>query len=64
MITGNTATFSGSGTNQRTGATVSFTVTVQDNGEPGSSDTFQITGSGFAGASGTLHSGNIQIHKP
>jgi hypothetical protein len=37
-------------------------VQVRDNGEPGSSDTFTITGVDLTTASGTLQGGNIQIH--
>jgi hypothetical protein len=42
-----------------------FTVTVQDNGEPGTSDMFSITivGTGASNRSGTLSQGNIQIHR-
>jgi beta-propeller repeat-containing protein len=58
----NTATFSGSGTNNGTPCT--FSVTVQDNGEPGKTDSFQITVTPPGTTEGgTLRSGNIQIHK-
>jgi hypothetical protein len=42
-----------------------FTVKVQDNGEPGTNDTFAIviTGAGASSRSGTLSQGNIQIHR-
>jgi hypothetical protein len=42
-----------------------FTVKVQDNGEPGTNDTFMIviTGAGASTRSGTLSQGNIQIHR-
>ena len=39
-----------------------FSVTVSDAGEPGSSDTFEITLSSGYSASGTLQGGNIQLH--
>lgn len=64
MQTGpNEVTFTGTG---HVGAGVSqFTVKVQDNGEPGTSDTFTIviTGAGASTRSGTLSQGNIQIHR-
>lgn len=43
-----------------------FTVEVQDNGEPGSTDTFSISTQSFPPhtAGGTLQGGNIQLHKP
>jgi hypothetical protein len=59
-ITGNTAVFGGSCTNN--GASCTFTVTVEDNGEPGASDTFTISVSSGSPEGGTLRSGNIQIH--
>ena len=39
-----------------------FEVQVQDNGKPGTSDTFSITGVGLTPTSGTLQGRNIQIH--
>jgi hypothetical protein len=44
---------------------VSFTVRVQDNGEPGTSDYFEIhiTGTHVSNRAGTLSQGNIQIHR-
>jgi len=44
---------------------VAFTVRVQDNGEPGTSDYFEIhiTGARVSNRSGTLSQGNIQIHR-
>jgi hypothetical protein len=43
-----------------------FTVEVQDNGEPGSTDTFSIQTQSLPphSAGGTLQGGNIQFHKP
>ena len=44
-------------------STQTFTVHVEDNGEPGiGRDTFSIVLSGGYTASGTLIAGNIQIH--
>lgn len=64
MQTGpNEVTFTGTG---HVGAGISqFTVKVQDNGEPGTNDTFMIviTGAGASTRSGTLSQGNIQIHR-
>lgn len=58
---GNTATITGNGT--WNGAAVTFTVKVVDDGEPGRTDSFQITISGGYTAGGTLtEGGNIQIH--
>ena len=62
-VSGNTATFSGDCTKNKTSCT--FSVTVQDNGEPGDHiDTFTIAVSGepIEGASATIIHGNIQIH--
>ncbi len=59
----NEVTFTGPG---HVGAGISqFTVKVQDNGEPGTNDTFMIviTGAGASTRSGTLSQGNIQIHR-
>jgi hypothetical protein len=67
-ITGDTVTsYSGTGTSR----TLTFTnssgdqirVTVADNGEPGTNDTFSIS-SGSYSAGGTLVHGNIQLHHP
>jgi len=59
---GNTRTFSGDAeVNGQAGFT--YTVTVQDNGEPGAGhDTFSIQLSNGYGASGILGGGNIEIH--
>ncbi len=59
----NEVTFTGTGKVDRD--PVTFTVTVQDNGEPGTSDTFEIQISGAVNStrSGTLTSGNIQVHR-
>jgi hypothetical protein len=62
QIVGNTATFSGTCTNNGLpGCT--FQITVQDNGNPGrGKDTFQISGVGITPNSGTLSGGNIKFH--
>jgi len=60
VIAANTATFSGTCTNN--GAPCTFTVNVTDNGEPGTNDTFTISVSGGPPEGGKLRSGNIQIH--
>ena len=61
-ITGNTATFSCTCTNN--GVPCTFTVTVQDNGNPGKgNDTFQIDGMVIVHNQGTLSGGNIKIHQ-
>ena len=60
VIAGNTATFSGTCTNN--GAPCTFTVNVTDQDEPGKNDTFTISVSGGPPEGGTLRSGNIQIH--
>ena len=60
QIVGNTATFSGTCTNN--GAPCTFQVSVQDNGNPGrGKDTFQISGFGIVANGGTLSGGNIKI---
>lgn len=43
-----------------------FVVEVQDNGEPGNTDTFSISTESFPphAAAGTLQGGNIQLHRP
>ena len=41
---------------------VTFTVRVQDNGEPGTKDYFSIVIPGYPAAQGTLTQGNIQFH--
>ena len=60
-IVGTTATFGGDCT--KNGAACTFTVTVEDNGEPGTSDKFTISVSGEPVEGGALARGNIQIHK-
>ena len=52
------------GTGQNNGDTVGFTVDVEDNGEPGTSDKFSLTLTPGGTRGGTLSRGNIQIHKP
>jgi len=60
-VTGNRATFSGAcSVNKVSGFT--FTVDVIDNGDPGSNDFFRIRLSTAYEKSGTLSSGNIQVH--
>ena len=54
------ATIRGEGTSS--GHMVTFTVDVIDNGEPGSSDVFSISLSDGYSRSGTLVSGNVQVH--
>jgi hypothetical protein len=54
------ATFGGTCSNN--GVPCTFTVAVTDNGEPGTADTFSIFISGGPVESGTLRSGNIQVH--
>jgi hypothetical protein len=56
-----TATFSGTCTNNKTPCT--FEVTVEDKGEPGKNDTHKISGVVITPTSGTLAGGNIQIHE-
>lgn len=43
-----------------------WTVSVADNGEPGTADTFQIAGAGYTAGSTTaaIGAGNIQLHLP
>jgi hypothetical protein len=60
-ISGNSATFSGTCT--KNNAPCNFSVTVQDNGEPGNGvDKFTITVDGGPPEGGTITKGNIQIH--
>ncbi len=62
---GCTTFISGSGTGSA--GTVDFQVTVTDNGEPGSLDTFTITVTGGGSDSQpptTLGGGNIKVHRP
>ena len=60
VITGTHAVITGSG--KMNGVPVDWHVEVDDLGEPGRSDTFTITWTGYA-AGGLLHGGNIQIHR-
>ena len=46
------------------GAPGSYTITVTDNGEPGSDDVLSMTLSNGYEVSGTLQGGNVQLHKP
>jgi len=59
-ISDTTASFAG--TCVSNGAPCTFTITVTDNGEPGTTDAFSISVSGASAEGGTLRSGNIQIH--
>ena len=62
-VSGNNASFSGTCTKNGAGS-FSFTVMVQDNGEPGAgADTFSISVSGGPTDGGTITKGNIQIHQ-
>ena len=51
-----------SGTCTKNGAPCTFTVSAQDNGEPGTSDRFTIAVSGEPMEGGQISKGNIQIH--
>lgn len=55
--------YSGSG-NTRTITYDTGTLVVTDNGEPGTSDTFQWTSGGYTAAGYPITHGNIQIHQP
>jgi len=59
-ISGNTATLSGTCTNN--GLPCTFTVTVQDNDQPPGPDSFVISVDGGAPEGGTLRGGDIEIH--
>ena len=60
-VTGNSATFSGTCTQNNTSCT--FTVTIQDNGEPGDGvDVFRISVNGGPSEGGVITKGNIQTH--
>jgi hypothetical protein len=59
VVTGNTATFSGTCRNNGTPCT--FTVEVVDNSEPGTGDEFTITLSTGYTEGGVIRSGNIQV---
>jgi len=61
VIAGNTAAFTGTCTINKVACT--FTVQVQDNGEPGTNDAFTISINFTPAEGGTLRSGNIQIHQ-
>jgi hypothetical protein len=60
-IVGNTATFGGTCTVN--GSPCTFTVNVEDNGEPGTNDKFTITVNAGPPEGGTLRSGRIQIQQ-
>jgi hypothetical protein len=57
---GTAARIEGEGTNN--GSATTFVVNVADNGDSGTTDTFSITTGGYS-KSGTLTSGNIQVHQ-
>jgi hypothetical protein len=57
---GNTATINGEGTNN--GHSVTFSIRVVDNGESGTTDVFTISLDDGYAKSGTLTSGNVQVH--
>ncbi len=59
-ISGSSADFGG--TCKNNGSPCTFTVHVEDHGEPGSTDAFVITINGGVPQGGVLRSGNIQIH--
>jgi hypothetical protein len=65
-ITGNATTTApntgGSAKKKQKSQTISFTIDVVDNGDPGSNDMFAIQLSTGYSASGQLTSGNITIH--
>jgi hypothetical protein len=61
VVNGNCAHIVGTATVNGMGA-FGFEVTVCDNGEPGTNDTFSISMSDGYNASGSLRGGNIQIH--
>ena len=66
LIAGNTAEFSGTCVVKRGGIETpcSFTVKVQDNGNPGKgNDVFEIEGIGLTPNGGVLTGGNIKIHQ-
>jgi len=56
----NTATINGEGTNN--GHSVTFSIRVVDNGESGTTDVFTISLDDGYAKSGTLTSGNVQVH--
>jgi len=60
VIAGTAATFSGACTVN--GVPCTFSVTAEDDGEPGKDDTFTITINVGPPEGGTLRSGNIKIH--
>jgi hypothetical protein len=60
-VSGNTASFGGTCTNN--GAPCTFSVNVADNGESGRNDTFEITVNAGPAEGGRLRGGNIQVHK-
>lgn len=59
-----TATAEIRGVGLNNGASVNFTATVVDHGEPGSQDVFAIELSDGYSRGGTLLRGNIQVHQP
>lgn len=63
LSTGNVVNYTVDSPTQRTVYYDTATAIVQDNGEPGSSDTFSVASGSYA-QSGVLQGGNIQIHHP
>jgi len=57
---GRTATITGTGTNN--GVAVMFEIRVEDNGEPGKSDTYRLDLTSGGTRQGTLTKGNLQVH--
>lgn len=63
LSTGNVVNYTVDSPTQRTVYYDTATAIVQDNGEPGSADTFSVASGSYA-QSGVLQGGNIQIHHP
>jgi len=61
-ISGNTATFSGTCTNNSAPCTFNVTVQDQDNDQPEGPDSFIISINGGPPEGGTLRGGDIEIH--
>jgi hypothetical protein len=57
---GRTATITGTGTNN--GDSVQFEIRVEDNGEPGTGDTYRLDLTPGGTRQGTLTKGNLQVH--
>jgi hypothetical protein len=61
VVTGDTATFGGTCTNN--GVPCTFTADVTDRGEPGTNDAFTISVDADPPEGGTLRGGNVQIYQ-